>query len=77
MEHHFPPGNSTDRIESRRCMMCQGQMVLARTTPARLGFDFQTFECVQCSHVEKVLVAAGPSQSNVLGWPLGEFNPPN
>jgi hypothetical protein len=52
-------------------------MVLARTTPARLGFNSQAFECVQCGHLEKVLIAADPIQSNALGWLLGELRPPS
>ena len=52
-------------------------MVLTRITPARLGFNSQAFECVQCDHFEKVLIAADPIQSDVLGWLLGELRPPS
>jgi hypothetical protein len=75
MNHHFE--SSANEIEIRRCAACEAQMVLARVTPARLGFNSQAFECVQCGRLEKVLVAADPIQSNVLGWLLGELRPPS
>jgi hypothetical protein len=31
-------------------------MIVAMTTPAGLGFDLRTFECVKCGRVEKVPV---------------------
>lgn len=77
MNHHLSLENSTSRIEGRRCARCEAQMVLTRITPARLGFNSQAFECVQCDHFEKVLIAADPIQSDVLGWLLGELRPPS
>ncbi|MBX9646016.1 MAG: response regulator [Xanthobacteraceae bacterium] len=56
--------------------MCAAAMVSARITPARLGINARTFECLHCNHVEKVLEAADPIQSNVLGWLFGELKPP-
>jgi hypothetical protein len=76
MNHHFSLESPTNEIESRRCARCEAQMVLVRITPARLGFNSQAFECVQCGHLEKVLIAADPIQSDVLGWLLGELRPP-
>jgi hypothetical protein len=32
-------------------------MMLARITPARVGFDLRTFECAACDHAHVVLVA--------------------
>jgi hypothetical protein len=53
-------------------------MVLARTTPARLGFDVRTFECVNCDHIHKGHFAADPmTSSEALGWLLGELKTPN
>lgn len=52
-------------------------MVLTRTTPARLALNSQAFECVQCGHLEKALIAADPLQSDVLGWLLSELRPPS
>ena len=63
----------TTAIESQECPKCQGPMVLSRTMPGRLKFDVRTFECVKCDHLEKVLVAIDPIQSDVLGWLLGEL----
>jgi hypothetical protein len=77
MNQHFSLESAIKRIESRACALCDARMVLARTTPARLGFNSQAFECVQCGHLEKILIAADPIQSSVLGWLLGEFGPPN
>jgi hypothetical protein len=68
MEQDISPDSSIDKIESRPCLMCEAHMVLARITPARLGFDLQTYKCVQCNHVERVLVATGLIQSKVLCW---------
>lgn len=77
MNHYFSLESSINGIESRGCVKCEAQMVLARTTPARLGFNSQAFECVQCGHLEKILIAADPIQSNALGWLLGELRPPS
>jgi len=51
-------------------------MVLSRIRPGSLNFDARTFECVKCSHVEKILVANDPMQSDVLGWFFGELKAP-
>jgi hypothetical protein len=77
MDHHFSLENSIGGIESRRCTRCEAELVLVRITPARLGFNSQTFECIRCDHFEKVLIAADPVQSDVLGWLLGELRPPS
>ena len=66
----------TVAIESPECPKCQGPMILSRIMPGRLKFDLRTFECVKCDHVEKVMVAIDPIQSNVLGWFLGELRRP-
>lgn len=66
----------TAAIESPECPKCQGSMMLSRIKPGRLKFDLRTFECVKCDHIEKVLVAIDPIQSNVLGWFLGELRAP-
>ena len=76
MEHHFSRDISTGRIESRLCLMCASEMVAVRVAPARLGINARTFECLQCSRVEKVLEAADPIRSNVIGWLFGELKRP-
>jgi hypothetical protein len=75
MNHHVSLENSNNEIEGRRCARCEAELVLVRTTPARLGFNSQAFECVRCGHLEKVLIAADPIQSDVLGWLLGQLGP--
>jgi hypothetical protein len=77
MNHHFSLESPTNEIESRRCATCGAEMVPVRITPARLGFNAQAFECVGCGHFEKVLIAADPIQSSVLGWLLSELRPPS
>lgn len=67
----YSPHAHTDRIESRHCSRCQALMVLARVAPARLGFDLQTFECLQCNQVEKVVAAADAGRCSVRDWLLG------
>jgi hypothetical protein len=76
MEHHFSRDISTGKINPRLCKMCAAVMVSTRIAPARLGINARTFECQQCNYVEKVLEAADPIQSNVLGWLFGELKPP-
>jgi hypothetical protein len=51
-------------------------MTLLRIRPGRLNFDARTFECVKCSHVEKILVATDPMQSDLLGWIFGDLRAP-
>jgi hypothetical protein len=68
MEHHFS--------EPRLCLMCAAEMVGVGATPARLGINARTFECLQCNRVEKVLEVADPIQSNVIGWLFGELRRP-
>ena len=76
MNHHASLENSNNEIEGRRCARCEAELVLVRITPARLGFNSQAFECVRCGHLEKVLIAADPIQSDALGWLLGKLGPP-
>ena len=76
MEHHFSRDITTGEIKPRICQMCACEMVAALIAPARLGINARTFECIQCNHVEKVLEAADPIQSNVIGWLLGELRRP-
>ncbi|MEO8318127.1 MAG: response regulator [Bradyrhizobium sp.] len=77
MEPHFSRDFETGKIEPRFCPMCTAQMASARISPARLGINSRTFECLQCNHVEKVLESADPIQSNVLGWLFGELKAPS
>src|SRR5260370_12346516 len=60
-------GGSPVAIETPACPKCLGSMMLSRIRPGRLNFDARTFECVKCSHVEKILSASNPIQSDLLG----------
>jgi hypothetical protein len=75
MEHHFSRDISTGKIKPRICLVCSAEMGSVRIAPARLGINARTFECPQCNHV-KILEAADPIQSNVIGWLFGELKPP-
>ena len=76
MDHHFSHDTFTGKIDARLCKICSAEMVLARITPARLGINARTFECLRCKHTEKVLEAADPMQSNAIGWLFGELRRP-
>ena len=60
MGHHVSHDTSTGKIDARLCQMCSAEMVAARVTPALLGINARTFECLRCNHVEKVLEATDP-----------------
>lgn len=63
-------------IESPCCPKCNGSMMLAHIELGFMNFQPRAFECFKCDHVEKVLVAADPMHSDVLGWLLGELRSP-
>jgi hypothetical protein len=54
---YFLPDNVSVHIHRPVCSKCRAFMMLARIVPARVGFDFRTFECPQCDHVHEVMVA--------------------
>jgi hypothetical protein len=54
---YFLPDNVSARIHRPACPKCGAVTMLARIMPARVGFDFRTFECHQCAHVHVVMVA--------------------
>ena len=76
MEQHFSRDISTGKIIPRMCRACAAGMISVQIMPARIGINERTFECLECHHVEKVLEAADPIQSDVLGWLFGELKPP-
>jgi RNase P subunit RPR2 len=53
----FLPHNVSTQIHRPACPKCRALMMLARIMPARMGFDFRTFECPECEHIYEVLVA--------------------
>jgi ribosomal protein S27AE len=54
---YFLPDHVSVRIHRPACPKCSALTMLARIMPARVGFDFRTFECPQCAHVHEVMVA--------------------
>jgi ribosomal protein S27AE len=54
---YFLPDHVSASIHRPACPRCGALTMLARIMPARVGFDFRTFECPQCAHVHEVMVA--------------------
>ena len=52
-----PARTEPHAIRQHTCTHCGGGMVLAHVRPARIGFDMQTFEGVDCCHIDKIVVA--------------------
>jgi hypothetical protein len=48
-------------------------MMLERTSAGPTGFEHRLFECPKCNHVEKVVVATDPLNSEASGWLSGEL----
>jgi hypothetical protein len=51
-------------------------MKLANIAPGPKGFELRTFDCSNCDHVEKVIIASDPMKSGDIGWLVGELQPP-
>lgn len=56
-ESHALPYDVNVQIQRPFCPVCHTHMVLARITPARVGYDMRTFECPQCEYVHEIMVA--------------------
>jgi ribosomal protein S27AE len=54
---YFLPDHVSASIHRPPCPKCGAITMLARIMPARVGFDFRTFECPQCAGVHEVMVA--------------------
>jgi hypothetical protein len=54
---YFLPDNVNAHIHRPACPKWHAFMMLARITPARVGFDFRWFECPRCAHAHEVMVA--------------------
>jgi RNase P subunit RPR2 len=53
---------AANMIGGRPCAKCSSPMIIALTTPARLGYELRTFECVKCGRLEKVPVRTRSGQ---------------
>jgi hypothetical protein len=47
-------------IEQRACPHCAGAMVLVLVRPAGDGFELRSFEGLDCSHIDRIMVATYP-----------------
>jgi ribosomal protein S27AE len=65
---HSLPESISARIQRPLCPRCHTHMMLARISPARVGFDLRTFECPNCNDAHEVVVA-----NDAFGRP---FTPP-
>jgi ribosomal protein S27AE len=54
---YWLPEHVNVELQRPACPKCSTRMMLARITPARVGFDLRTFECPRCDHVHVVMVA--------------------
>jgi len=54
---YFLPERVNIQLQRPCCPKCGTRMMLARTAPARVGFDLRTFECAVCDQAHVVLVA--------------------
>jgi len=63
-------------IARLRCPQCRTRMVLAGISPGPTGFELRTFDCANCDHVEKIVIASDPMKTGDVGWLVGELQPP-
>jgi hypothetical protein len=51
-------------------------MVLAQVSGGPTGFELRTFDCAQCDHVERIVIAQDSQEAGAVGWFVGEPGPP-
>jgi hypothetical protein len=56
-----------------RCPRCQTKMQLEHLTEGPVGFEHRMLQCPKCNHVESVVVASNPLESEAAGWLSGEL----
>jgi hypothetical protein len=63
-------------IGRRHCPACTARMMTVDITPGPEGFEYRTFECVQCGRTDKTVRATDPLKSNAIGWLASELKSP-
>jgi predicted Zn finger-like uncharacterized protein len=73
----YPAAIPLVAIAQLRCPKCRARMKVARTSLGPTGFEFRTFDCSQCDHVEQIAIPLDdPIKSDAVGWFTGELRPP-
>jgi hypothetical protein len=75
-EPHTRSEPSLTPIERPRCSHCTSRMMLARISPAPMGFEHRRFECPKCNSVQNEVIASDPMKSAYVGWLAGELRAP-
>jgi hypothetical protein len=73
----LPPPPLLTPFERPPCSRCQTRMMLERVSPGPTGFEHRLFECPKCDHVETMVVASAPLNSEATGWLAGELRTPD
>jgi hypothetical protein len=63
-------------IHRLRCPNCRTRMKPAQISPGPTGFELRTYDCANCAHVEKIVIALDPMKSGDVGWLVSEVQPP-
>ena len=72
----FRPEPSLIPIERPLCIKCRGRMRLALIEPGPGGADLRTFECANCNHTMRVVVADALKCDRAQGWADSHLYPP-
>jgi hypothetical protein len=62
-------------MDRLHCPKCHARMELAQVSAGPTGFEVRTFECTQCDHVEKIVIALESRGVGAVGWFVGEPPP--
>ena len=72
----YPAAIPLHALEQLHCQLCHSRMMLVGITPGPAEFEYRTFDCAGCDHVEKIAVASDPMKSGDVAWFVGELQPP-
>jgi transposase-like protein len=61
------------QIKRPECPKCKTQMMVARITPGRTGFELQSFDCPKCNHELTTEVPEEDPLEKLKGWLFGEL----